>query len=343
LPSGNVTSNEQKYSLNIEPPNPIFVEPQLQITRQAPADDPFNAEGLLPGEQPIEILVEFPDQHPRPLTRTTLYVDGAIADENTVEPFEQFTWDLSAYEVSGEHQLVVEAVDSFGLSNTSISIPVALTVIRPPAGVSAMLARYRAPITVAAIGLAGLALLAILLTGRLRMPSIRAAIEARRVEKDPVTQPVPATLTVPESITKDKPRRRTARRSAATSPPAIPASALLFPVQPADRQPIAAAPIPLSEDEILVGSDPAQCSLVFKDPSISGLHARLKRQDDGGYVLSDSGSVAGTWANFEPLPPEGHRLHVGDMVHFGRLAFRFSLPAEPEAAPPQIEVLKSDA
>ena len=46
--------------------------------------------------QPLEIIVEFPDGHPRPLVRTTLYVDGQIAAENTAEPFNAFTWDLTA-------------------------------------------------------------------------------------------------------------------------------------------------------------------------------------------------------------------------------------------------------
>ena len=108
-----------------------------------------------------------PSNHPtpRPLVRTTFYVDGQIADENTSEPFDAFTWDLKGYELSGEHQILVEAVDSIGLSRTSMPIPVTLTVVQPPRGIAAMFARFRLPIIIGSITLAGLALAFVLLTG----------------------------------------------------------------------------------------------------------------------------------------------------------------------------------
>ena len=187
-----------EIQLDIQPPNPFPLTNSLQITRRAPEDDPFNTEVLLPATQEIEIITEFPDGHVRPLTRTTLYVDGAIMDENTAEPFNLFTWDLSAYTSSGEHQIMVEAVDSLGLSKSSMAAPVIVTVIQPPNGISALLAKYRTPITFGAIILAGLVLFMILLSGRLRIPSIRAAQEARRADADPLTQSVQA---VAESAT----------------------------------------------------------------------------------------------------------------------------------------------
>jgi hypothetical protein len=54
----------QNFALNIQPPNPFPVVPALQITRQAPEEDPFNTEILLPESQQIEIIVEFPDGIP---------------------------------------------------------------------------------------------------------------------------------------------------------------------------------------------------------------------------------------------------------------------------------------
>ena len=111
LPAGKVDSPEQTLSVDLQPPNPILVAPPLQITRQAPESDPFNTRVLVPEQQTFKIIVEFADKHPRPLVRTTLYVDGQIVDENTAEPFDTFTWDLKVYNLSGEHQVVVEAVD----------------------------------------------------------------------------------------------------------------------------------------------------------------------------------------------------------------------------------------
>jgi hypothetical protein len=261
-----------------------------------------------------------------------------------MEPFDQFTWPLTAYEISGQHQLVVEAVDELGLSSTSIGTPVTVTVIQPPRGPGAFLARYRQPITFGAILLAGMALLAILLTGRLRMPSIRAAVEAHRLDTDPVTQPVPATLKVPVSITKDKPRRRTPTRppQARTPVPVVVEAAASLLRLTADGQPATADPIPLARPELTLGADITQCDHVLGDASVSPLHARLKRAEDGTFLLMDAGSVAGTWVNFDLVPREGHRLQHGDMIHFGRLSFRFALKAAPEASPPRIEALSPD-
>lgn len=119
-PAGTITSESQTFNLEIQPPNPILVMPPGQIVRQAPLDDPFNTELLLPEQQQLEIIIEFPDNHPRPITRTTLYVDGKPAAQNEAAPFDHFVWDLSVYNESGEHTLVVEAFDSLGMSKASM-------------------------------------------------------------------------------------------------------------------------------------------------------------------------------------------------------------------------------
>ena len=108
-PQGTVTSSDQTFSVDVQPPNPILVAPPLQIKRQPSPDDPYNQEALLPAKQTIEILVEFPDGHVRELKRTALLVDGQMVDENTSEPFESFTWDLRPYGASGQHEIIVEA------------------------------------------------------------------------------------------------------------------------------------------------------------------------------------------------------------------------------------------
>ena len=104
--AGDIKSADQSVNVDLQPPNPMVVSPPLQITRQPPPDDPYNQKVLLPGSQQISILVEFPDGHKRPLVRTTLYVDGKIAAENTKAPFDSFTWDLSGYAQSADHKLV---------------------------------------------------------------------------------------------------------------------------------------------------------------------------------------------------------------------------------------------
>jgi len=343
LPSGQLNSNEQKFTADIQPPNPIPVTPSLQITRQAPADDPFNTEILLPTAEEIEIIIEFPDQHPRPLTRTTLYVDGQIMDENTAEPFDKFTWDLSSYLLSGEHQIEVEVVDSLGLNKKSMAIPITVTVIQPPRGPTVLLAKYRTPITVGAIAIAGTALLLILLSGRLRMPSIRAAQEARRADADPLTQSVQAVAESPEPVVVVKKRKpRAASRKTATVPKSRVEAAASFIRLNADGQPAEVPPIAIIEKEITFGTDRLQCNQILDDLSISSIHARLRQTEDGGYLLQDNNSIAGTWVNYEPLPREGHRLAHGDMVHFGQLIFRFTLRTPPQVKKPTITVQNTE-
>jgi hypothetical protein len=335
-PEGRLVSIEQPFTVEVLPPNPILVQPPLQITRQAPPEDPFNTERLVPEQQPVEIIVEFPDGHPRPLVRTTLYVDGQIMDENTAEPFDAFTWDLTAYAMSGEHQLIVEAVDSLGLNKTSMAIPVTVTVIQPPRGLAAFLAKYRQPITIGAVSLAGLALVFVLLTGRLRLPSLRERQAARRASADPLTQPVAIPLEETAPM-KTKPRRlSTARKKAAAAPPRpADAPATLVRLNP-DGQPATANPLLLIGAEIIFGTDPVQASLILDNASISPLHARLRHTQDEGFVLTDGGSVAGTWVNYDPVPREGHRLHHGDVVHFGQLTYRFQLRTPETAGEPTV-------
>jgi hypothetical protein len=343
LPSGaQVTSNEQKINLDIQPPNPIPLTSSLQITRQPPAEDPYNTEILLPTEQVIEIIVEFPDQHPRPLTRTTLYVDGQIVDENTTEPFDKFTWDLTSYTTSGPHQLSVEVVDSLGLSKASMASPIAITVIQPPRGPAAFLAKYRNYITIAAIVFAGIALTLILASGRLRMPSIRAAQEARRAEADPLTQSVqvvkdaPAVAVAAPTAKPKKPRAKPKKKEPDTKSRKE-ADAVLMRISE-DGQPLAVTPIAVLEKEITFGTDPVQCNQILDDASIASVHARLRKTEDGNYLLQDNGSIAGTWVNYEPVPREGYRLMHGDMVNFGRLIYRFTLRTPPQGNKPKITV-----
>ncbi len=87
---------------------------------------------------------------------------------------------------------------------------------------------------------------------------------------------------------------------------------------------------------MIFGTDPVQCTQIMDDPSISSVHARLRQIDDGGFLLLDNSSIAGTWVNYEPVPREGHRLRHGDMVHFGQLMYRFMLTVPPTASTPKI-------
>jgi hypothetical protein len=218
-----------------------------------------------------------------------------------------------------------------------------VTVIQPPQGIPALLAKYRTPITFGAIIFAGLALFAILLSGRLRIPSIRAAQAARRADADPLTQSVhtalePATTPLSASTAVKTQRRAILSKKTTTGiKPRSDAAASLIRIN-AEGQVLPVTPIALIEQEIIFGADPTQCDQIMDDASVSPVHARLRQTEDGGFLLLDTGSIAGTWVNYDSIPREGYRLAHGDMVNFGYLMYRFTLRALPVMSKPTITI-----
>ncbi len=327
-------STEQTFDVTVEPPSAVLLSPPLQIVRQTDPDDPFNIETLTPVSQPLEALLEFPDDHPRDLVRTTLLVDGLPVAENTIEPFDTFTWDLTPYATSGIHQVAVEIEDALGLKRTSLPVPVEVTVIQPPSGFPAFVDRNRAAVTTGAVALAGVVLLlVVVIGGRLRLPSAKERRKARKVETDPVTQPV--------IVQAEKPREtKSSPLSWLRARPVI-APAYFARVTP-DGQQAPGAPIALTAREATFGTDPVQATNVLDDPSISPLHCRLRQDDRGNFTLYDQNSVSGTWVNFEPIGREGRRLAHGDIVNIGTLSFRFVMRRAPSVPRPRVIPSETD-
>jgi pSer/pThr/pTyr-binding forkhead associated (FHA) protein len=84
--------------------------------------------------------------------------------------------------------------------------------------------------------------------------------------------------------------------------------------------------------DVIIGRDAQAAAVVIDDPSVAPRHARIVRMGDGTPWVFDLGSAAGSWRNFEEVPPEGAALREGDRLNFGRAAFRVRLrpcvPAE---------------
>jgi hypothetical protein len=255
--------------------------------------------------------------------RASLSVDGTQVAENTAAPFDQFSWDLRGYTVSGVHTLEISVVDSLGLSKTSLGVPVTVTVIQPRRGLAAFLSRNSLFVVLAAVLIAGAVLGLSLAGGRLRR---RSGAAGRKSRNDPLTQPV-----VSESG-----RRGLRLPWAGTSKPS---PAFLVRLKD-DGQPITAPPIPLPGPETTFGTDPTKASHLLDHPSVSPLHARLKQEADGAYTLTDEKSVAGTWVNYEQLGAP-RRLQHGDILHFGSLSYRFMLSKPPERPQPRRTPTKS--
>jgi hypothetical protein len=100
------------------------------------------------------------------------------------------------------------------------------------------------------------------------------------------------------------------------------AEAYLMPVTEAENSHYQ-TPVAITADEIIFGTDPQHCTWVIHDPALDPVHARLRREAET-YHLYDEGSTAGTWLNYQPVTPQGALLHHGDLVHLGRIGFRFT-------------------
>jgi hypothetical protein len=315
----------ESYEIELQPPKPAFISPPLEIKREAPADSDNGPEssqsdgGLAPQKQFLQVVFEFPDGRMRSLVYSALLVDGSIVAENSQAPFDQFTWDLETYTASGLHQLKVQARDALGLTGSSAEIPVQVSVEETTQGPLGGFQQNLPVLGGLMLALAGAVLLLVLVIGgKIRPRAHRAARNRRR--SDPVTQPVHFT-------TEPSPHRRAgwANRLQWPQRGAGPqAFAYLYTIHDPD-QPDTVPPIPITTDEVTLGSDQGMSSLLLDDPSVEALHARITRQEDGSFRLSDVGSIAGTWVNYTPVSKGGTRLEHGDLIHIGRIGFRFML------------------
>ncbi len=321
-----IASPPVSFNFDLQPPDPAFISPAPEILRALPAGrkvslwEQASPTELMPKEQKLEVLVDFPDGQKRPLVRTALYVDGALEDENTAPPFEGFTWDLSGYTASGQHILQVEAQDSLGLKGSSIQVPVQVMVDLPrPNPMGSLLLRWPDLTGLAVLLVGAGVLLALVLTGRIH-PHRLAMLGLRRLPRRsrpalPAARSEPTRPHLPHWVNRLQwPQRRLNPKAEAY---------LSFLPESAEK--LSVAPISITASEITFGLDPSLASFVLDNPSVEGLHARLVRQEDGSFRLIDQGSVAGTWVNYAEVPEEGQVLQHGDLIHFGRVGFRFTL------------------
>ena len=114
-------------------------------------------------------------------------------------------------------------------------------------------------------------------------------------------------------------------------PPPAPVSARSKTVEQQDPLPIGTLTAddgtmhPLLEETSTIGRTPAN-TIVLRDGSVSGRHARIDRTADG-FVIEDAGSRNGTYINSEKLS-EKRLLADGDLIRLGKIILTFNLAAE---------------
>jgi hypothetical protein len=324
-----LVSNQRSLNLTVLPPNPIFLSPPPSLALQASQAPAGETAVLTPQEVELNILVEFPDQYKRSLKATRLYVNGELAAENLQPPFDRFIWKLAGISKSGQQMLRVEAQDTLNISGTSLEIPVEVIVNQPQTSIIAGSSNRNLWVAVAAMTLAGAALAIVLvISGRKNKINWRRLAAERSRWKDPITQPVLGQGNV--GYQRKKGETPTQPHNAAVNVKSKPRPAEAAPPSPArlvglaeNEQPLAGGTIPLSEEGVTFGSDPEQAIQVLTSSTVESLHASIFCNSAGEYFLADHHSVAGTWINYAPVSGHGARLEDGDLVHIGRVMFRF--------------------
>lgn len=318
-----ISTPPQSFTVNLQAPNPAFINPPLSITRQPPSELSGMAAADIPTadypptELELHILVDFPDQQVRSLERTALLVNGVVIDENTAPPYDVFQWDLRGIAESGSYTLQVIAEDILGLSGSSIETIIEVNVKLPANSFWVLLARNTPTLIGLAVLLTGAVALLLMVVGGRIHPHRLSIHRLRRAKNDQVQTAAPPSDEQASPAWTGRlhwPQRRVKPH----------ADAYLTPLEVEDA--IASSPpFALTAAEVTIGSDPQRATLVVSgDPSVEGLHARVKKNETGAYILTDAGSVAGTWVNFTLLPTEGVCLEHNDLIHLGRSSYRFT-------------------
>ena len=75
---------------------------------------------------------------------------------------------------------------------------------------------------------------------------------------------------------------------------------------------------------VTIGKSQAYADILLGDPSISRVHARIYKGEEGGIEIRDLDSTNGTWINGVRLGPnEKVRVQRGDEVRFGNVEYEY--------------------
>lgn len=323
-------SDLQDFSLTVMPPNPIFLSPPSEIVRTWTETKKVKDSVLTPDSTKLTLMVEFPDGYERDLVLSQLWVDGKIASQNTVAPFDVFSLDLGGYTSSSEHNLKAVVKDSLGLEGETIEIPVSIQVAKQSLS---PLQKFITGINAVNGTIAGFFLL-MLVSGVAAIVHYGRQNRLRKKQErkvDPLTQSVeiPGEYTLtPARVEKES--DWPVIRGVGLAP------ARLRCQTGKEDGTGKFEDVPLSGKEITIGSDARKADVVILHASVSGAHARIYKDAQGDFHLADAASSTGTWLNYAPVSSAGAKLEHGDLVQFGRVGYVFEAHG---AVPRRVQVL----
>ncbi|MGD2027583.1 MAG: FHA domain-containing protein, partial [Anaerolineales bacterium] len=235
------------------------------------------------------------------------------------------------YQTDDTLTMQLEVTDELGLTGNSIATPVDIIIQAPESGFFPSLGENGPLIITGVIVLSGVILfLVLVIAGRIRPRRMGERRKKRKASQDPVTQPIKSKKeeetasqrTVLERITRriPSPRFQWPSRTRPTTDP----YGYLVRVEE-DGEPKTESLFPITVSELTFGSDTKQAVIALDDPSVEPLHARLWREENGTFYIEDSGSIAGTWVNYGSADENGMPLEHGDLIHIGKIGYRFTL------------------
>jgi hypothetical protein len=307
----------REFFIDVQPPNPIFVSPPRVISREILEENSMESTNQVfqPETYPLHILLEFPDNHPRDIEELIFRVDGEIVARKTSPPYDEFIWDLSSYETSAVHHLSLEAVDILGLSRLSVETPVEINVVIPPPDLPSII-RTNAPALagLAVILLAGIALFIFVSQGRIQ-PGVTNIFQSFSTKWVQFTK----SRTLIKKILPGK------NNDPEESPDLTKNSYRLIAINDVSQQ-LFPEPVRVDEHEIKIGSSLPVKGIQVKHPSVIKEHAMINCLSDKKFQITDLGSTAGTWINYQQIKSgKPQFLKDGDIIHIGEAIFRFQV------------------
>jgi hypothetical protein len=303
------------FTLEVEPPAVSWIDFPDRLTRRG-GEISQPVESYQPDAIELRADVTFPDGHPRAILSTQLFADGELVGECTADPCPGLRLDLSRYAESAAVKLQIVVRDELGLEGKTAERSLSLTVERPTFW-EVFRAYYLLPV---AVVLAVSASIGVLIAAVVNFNRVRAA----QAESGLLFPGGRSAVLPKDGAWRDRMRDVLRRRRKPAAPPEE-TYAVLEEIGGIGRV------LEIAASDVIVGRDPLQAGVVLDDPSVSPRHARIVRMGDGIPWIFDLGSAAGSWRNFDEVPPEGALLREGDRLNFGRAAFRVRLkPCAPD-------------
>ncbi len=298
-----ILSPAETFAVAIEPPTVRLINPPSEIVRST--DEPgADTTAIEPRTQNLSVQVDFPDGYTRAVSKVQLIVDNAVVDELTEAPFDTLRWDLTGYDITGNHTVQVYVVDELGLDARAGASEILVTVKVPPS-VTQQYAPYAVTAASAAVIIVVLSLLIFGIVVILRRPTVVTNIvrEAGARVKEATEPFIP---TPHRGAAKNKQGKAYLERIDDTTPGPHPT-------------------IELIGDNLRLGRDETLAQIAVNDKSVSRLHARITEEADGLFFIHDEGSTSGTWVNYKQVSMSGQQLRHEDVINLGRVQLKFRL------------------